>query len=292
MTIFRNHAKTYASLGWQIFPLAVGTKIPRKGSHGLLDATTEPSKIQEWIRECPDANIALRCGPESNVVVLDFDPRSGCVETVNKLNAQGKKFPSTVMSETPRKGRHLYYAYDRRVNVSKSNALGPGIDVKTTGGQIVLPPSWWGEMKAAYKWVRGPKGPDLPKLPDWIITALAPKPVQKVVMRPIHLTSAIGYRRQALADLHDVTSRMAALDDGRHDAPWRAAARLGKYVHHGMLSESVLSEAIVNACTANGFLAKYSRFDVETKIARGIHASRSDPLPPLAREHRPPGENS
>jgi bifunctional DNA primase/polymerase-like protein len=49
----------------------------------------------------------------------------------------------TVAAGSPRDGRHLYFAYDARVTTSKANALGPGIDVKTDGGYIVAPPSFW-----------------------------------------------------------------------------------------------------------------------------------------------------
>ncbi len=38
-------ATTYAALGWACYPLAPNAKVPLRGSHGLLDATTDPDVL-------------------------------------------------------------------------------------------------------------------------------------------------------------------------------------------------------------------------------------------------------
>jgi hypothetical protein len=182
---------------------------------------------------------------------------------------------------------HLYYAYDARVTVSKAN--GPGIDIKTDGGYIVLPPSWWSEIGAAYRWLMPPRGNCLPALPRWVIEALkpAPQPVRQP-MKPIDLVNLKGYRRQAMADLDTAMRSMAQLHDGRHDAPFKVAALLGKYVFHNFLTEADLETAVLVACGANGALAKYTPADIKSKIKRGLEKARNDSLPPLATVHAQP----
>ena len=103
-------------------------------------------------------------GGVSKIIVIDLDPRSGSEESIQRLAAQGKYFPDTVMSATPRGGNHLYFAFDARVagQPSATHALGkafPGIDVKTNGGYIVLPPShWWEVRQVSYRWLVPPRG--------------------------------------------------------------------------------------------------------------------------------------
>src|SRR4051812_3482416 len=80
-------AQTYAKRGWRVLPLhsvrggrcSCGSpecssvaKHPRTG-HGRNDATTDLDQIERWWQTWPDANIGLATGPESNLVVLDFD---------------------------------------------------------------------------------------------------------------------------------------------------------------------------------------------------------------------------
>ena len=144
--IFANNASKYGHLDWLIFPLAPGAKVPMKGTDGFKSASANRAQLSAWSQAYPDANIAAATGATSGIIVIDLDPRSGSNATLRKLAEAGKRFPTTVTSVTPRGGHHLYFAYDLRVTISKANALGPGIDIKTDGGYIVLPPSWWSEM--------------------------------------------------------------------------------------------------------------------------------------------------
>src|SRR5436309_6082569 len=66
-------ALEYAQRGWHVFPLAPGTKKPIKGSNGFKDATTSASRIRDWWRESPDANVAIATGTVSGVFVVDAD---------------------------------------------------------------------------------------------------------------------------------------------------------------------------------------------------------------------------
>jgi hypothetical protein len=176
MGIFLDNYAKYLPLGWHIFPLTPGSKVPLRGTAGFHDATADRLANEALAREYPNANIALRCGKESDVIVIDFDPRAGSDQTVRGLRDKSKTFPFTVTSMTPRGGQHLYYAYDPRVATSGANKLGQGVDVKSNGNYIVLPPSYWSEAGTGYKWVFGPKGPRLPKLPVWAVEMLTPKP--------------------------------------------------------------------------------------------------------------------
>jgi hypothetical protein len=285
--IFRASALKYAALGWPVFPLAEGAKVPMKDSDGFKSASTSRAQIAAW-QDChPHCNIAAATGRPSGIFVVDFDPGSGADATVRKLNLQGKLFPETVEARSPRGGRHLYYRYDPRATLTKAHSLGQGIDTRGDGGYIVLPPSWWRDVQAGYRWVTPPRGAALASLPAWAIEALTPPPPRKIERTPVDLSNLSGYRRQAQADLDDAVRRLSALTDGRHEAPFKVAARLGKYVHNALITDSDLESAILDACGSNGALRKYGREDLRKQIRNGLNKAQGDALPPLARVHFP-----
>ena len=77
------------------------------------------------------------------------------------------------------------------------------------------------------------------------------------------------------------------MTDGRHEAPFKVAARLGKYVHNALITDSDLESAILDACGSNGALRKYGREDLRKQIRNGLNKAQGDALPPLARVHFP-----
>jgi hypothetical protein len=184
---FLTAAADLCAFGWIVFPLAPGSKVPAipgaKGGRGCLDATDDEEIIADWSHHIPNANIGIACGEPSGIIVVDFDPRNGSRRTVEFLASQKKTFPPTVEVETWSGGRHLYYRWESAIKNSKSK-LGAGIDIKTTGGYVVAPPSFVREKGASgrYRWVRSPLGDCLPRLPRWAVEALKPKP--EPIIRP------------------------------------------------------------------------------------------------------------
>ena len=59
------------------------------------------------------------------------------------------------------------------------------------------------------------------------------------------------------------------------------ASALGKYIHHGLLLEADLVDAVMNACAANGALNKYTPTDIKSQIMNGLKKASNDSLPPL-----------
>lgn len=185
MSKFKAAALAYAKLGWAVFPLARGTKVPAvKGGRGVHDATVDQRKIEEWARLFPDANVGIACGKSSGIVVIDIDPRNGADGTMANLSTKGYTFPSCPCVQTTSNGRHLYFRWDERIANSK-NRLGPGIDVKSTGGYVVAPPSQI-DGGGSYRWLTRPD--HLPRLPIWAATILAPAP-RPVQHQPIYKSS-------------------------------------------------------------------------------------------------------
>ena len=182
---FLEQAFIYCGMGFKVIPLKPMSK-EAFTPHGVYDATDDENTIGEWASATPTANIGFACGPEANATVVDVDRHHGGVETMAALVKRHGELPKCPMSQTPRGGYHLIFAHDKRVGCS-TNVLGKGLDVKSKGGYIVLPPSEWdGFTKGkkvcdggVYKWIRAPRGTSFPAMPDWMIKKLMPKPVAR-----------------------------------------------------------------------------------------------------------------
>ena len=232
------------AFGWVVFPLAPFSKIPAipqsKGGRGCLDATDDEEIIADWAYHLPNANIGVACGEPSGVLVIDFDPRNGSEETVKRFAEKKKTFPPTVEVQTWSGGTHLYYRWEPEIKNSKSK-LGPGIDVKTTGGYVVAPPSRvkHGGASGQYTWVRSPLGAELPRLPRWAVDVLKPKPEPIIPGQKISGSGDLGalFRYISVAPkgernnvLHWAACRAAekgATDSGTRDELIASAQRVG-----------------------------------------------------------------
>jgi hypothetical protein len=117
-------------------------KHPRT-AHGVLDATTDAATIRSWWTQWPNSNVAIACEP-SKLVVFDIDCKPGRngFETLRDREAELGPLPETVTAITGSGGEHRYYAAPAGVVVHNSEGdLGPGVDVRATGGYVVAPPS-------------------------------------------------------------------------------------------------------------------------------------------------------
>src|SRR5690349_18840931 len=95
-------AMAYAARGWPIMPLwwplaadacACGRPDCAKpgkhplSRHGLKDASTDPAVIERWWSRWPDANVGIRTGSASGLLVVDIDGRAG-VEAMQALSRE------------------------------------------------------------------------------------------------------------------------------------------------------------------------------------------------------------
>src|SRR5262249_37650123 len=190
-------ALVYAAMGWQVFPVygvsdghcACGSvdcgsagKHPLV-AHGLHNATTDSATIKSWFERYPNANVAIRTGAESRIVVVDIDPRHRGNETLAELERDHGPVPVTAAVRTGGGGRHLFFRQPGGIVRSRGNALGPGIDVRGEGGYVVAVPSIHisGDR---YEWKVHPDDPPLAAVPAWMLARLTES------VSPIHSRDA------------------------------------------------------------------------------------------------------
>ena len=137
-------AEAYAQrLGWRVFPVREDGRTPMiKG--GCHAATADPAEIRRLWAERPGVNLALACGPESGVFVLDVD-RHGDQDGFQSLAVLEDEFgqlPQTWRQATPNHGEHLFFRHPagrelrnrQKLYVERRGGqrdIYPGLDVRT-----------------------------------------------------------------------------------------------------------------------------------------------------------------
>ena len=197
--ILRTAAIELAEHHWKIFPLK--GKVPLipnphpKGSperatckgecgqlgHGIYDATDDVEAVSLLWTHFPGSNIGGRI-PET-MLMVDIDPRHGGLETWAGLEKQYGRFPDCHMTLSGRGdgGTHRYVR--RPPGRLTARRLGPGIDLKTSSGYAVMPPSIHPDTGKPYVRVDG----RVPAPPGWfvdLVTERPPKPRRKRATGP------------------------------------------------------------------------------------------------------------
>ena len=172
------HALAYAALGWRVVPIKAGAKSPALDDW-VNQATTDVELIAQWWARWPDHGVGIVCGPESGIFVLDVDPAHGGDETLALLESAYGSLPETVEALTGGGGRHLFFSWPEGQRVTTSaGRLGPGLDVRAAGGQVVAPPSVHPVTGRRYEWEVNhlPGEQPIAPAPAWLLELLGDGP--------------------------------------------------------------------------------------------------------------------
>ena len=113
--------------------------------HGVHDATTDPDRIRALFALAPWATgYGIACGRAPvHLMGVDLDVKHGADGVTGLLTlarSHGFAVPQTVTVLTPSGGRHLWFTAPGPVPNS-AGRLGPGIDIRGSGGYVVGPGS-------------------------------------------------------------------------------------------------------------------------------------------------------
>ncbi|MFM9995529.1 MAG: DUF3987 domain-containing protein [Phycisphaerales bacterium] len=239
-----------AAIEWHVFPChsplhgAPGTppkcscgdpKCDSVGKHprtarGLKDGTTDLGVITKWWAAWPNANVAVRTGRESGIVVLDEDPRHGGDVTLAELVAKHGALPATGTGLTGGGGRHHVMKHPG-VYIKSRNLL-PGLDCKGDGGYIVVEPSLHASGQR-YMWELSSRPGEVPlaPLPPWLLKLMIEPPkkdgaasggdgdVSPEGKRNDVLTSLAGSMRRRGMKHEEIFAALKAVNAGRCKPP-------------------------------------------------------------------------
>jgi hypothetical protein len=143
-------ALTYAAADLPVLPL--DGKVPRNKG-GLTQASIDPAVVAEWWRRWPDANVGIRTGAASGLLVLDVDTPKGGAGSLAELERRHGALPKTARVLTGGGGQHVYFAHPGQTVRNSAGQLGDGLDVRADGGYVVAPPSVHASGRR-YQWMR------------------------------------------------------------------------------------------------------------------------------------------
>ena len=235
----------YVSLGWKIFPVhyivnggcSCGKNDPNskdeckaKGKHPLIPngvngATNDIDTVRAWWAQYPGCNWGVACGPTSGIVVIDLDPSKGGYESWDEYEQSRREpgdFGDTLLAKSGGGGKHIYLRFPEGATIGNRVNWLPGVDIRSTGGYVVLPQSnhWSGGI---YEWI------------NWG-HAIAPAPDDWVKR-----VSSGGQGGLSASDLGQTDDLIEGLEEGsRDDTLFRLACRFRRQLGDNKAAVTVL----------------------------------------------------
>ena len=258
--------------GWSFVPLA--GKVPiQKGWQAAPRESLE--EALDWARR---GNVGLRTGRTSGVVVLDLD------EYKPKFDPhviEALELPATVTAISGRGGRQLYFRWEKPLGNS-AGKLGPAIDVKADGGQVVFPGSIHPENGKPYTWAEGlaPWEIQMAELPASVVEKLTASPRRRPKPVPDHQASeaqnpsngrAERYARMALR--LELNALYQADEGERNDTLNKSAFSLGQFVGAGLLVRSEVETQLDQVAREIGLASG----EIGATIRSGVESGMLEP---------------
>lgn len=279
-------ALAYTARRWAVFPVwwplaeghcACGRKgCPDAGKHpigflaprGHQDASSDQNTVRAWWQRMPEANVGVRTGRASGLVVVDLDGEVG-VQSIRALVDRHGRFPAAWV-RTGSGGWHAYLRHPGSRVPCSNGRIGPGIDVRGDGGYVVAPPSLHASG-GRYAW-RSDPGSSLPVPPEWLTQLGKAQHSQTADLRPIPRGRA---PRIAAAELNRQARKVAKAPEGRrNDTLYRSSFRIGRFVGAGLVAHE---QALQVLEIAAHIAAPEERKNAYT-ITRGLHEGAQVPL--------------
>ena len=255
----------YALRRVAIFPLAPGSKVPIRGSHGLRDATDDHDVCRSRWEQTPQANIGAATGSRSGFWVLDIDPPDG-PESLGALETEHGPLPVTTEASTPRGGRHLYWRHVEGIRNS-AGRIGVGLDVRGEGGSIILPPSVRADGRC-YRWVDN-GAHSFANVPEWLVRlALPPPPPPKSDPKPPPADTT----RYVATAITDELHRLEKTQEGtRNDQLNRSAFTIAGFAHAGAVPDDWARGELERRAVGIGLPTQQARRTIDSAF-KAAHA--------------------
>jgi len=245
MSLMSKAALDLGERGFSVFPCQPRGKAPAC-ARGVLDATTDSTRISRWWTAAPECNIGIATGAVGGFFALDVDGDDGEL-SLRRLEAEHGALPATIEVITG-KGRHCFFRLGQHGPVKNSaSAVAPGLDVRGDGGYVIAPPSIHPTGRA-YAWSVD-SAAEFAEAPDWL-------------HERIHVDIAGAGKGKPLEHWHRKLT--STVHNGERNAT--LASICGKLLHSGLDDVTLLYDVMlcVNAARCETPLAEA---EVETVVA-------------------------
>ena len=302
MSAFKLHAMDLLERGYSPVPIVPSEKRPL-GQCAFYEHWNElrgtallPRQIDILARSNPNLGLGV-AGGFNCLVPVDIDTNDPAIK-----RAILEAIPKPKVAKVGAKGFTSFYWDERGMIEAMKFKCGSDFfaEILVTG-QSVLPPTTHPETLLPYKWLTSATlfntpVDQLPVISETHIQELKralqpwlPKPEQHAVRR--------GYSAEAIADtsmaayartaLRNEVQRLGSLSCGRNWGLFASACKLGRFIHHGALTEAEVVNALMGATRLNGYAsAKHGGEKQAWKTLRsGLRKTQGDTLPELGGNH-------
>ncbi|MCF8503277.1 MAG: bifunctional DNA primase/polymerase [Caulobacter sp.] len=270
-------AHYYATrFGLAVFPAAVQPFRPLVAG-GCHAATIDPEQIAAWWRDAPDAGVAVATGAKSGVIVLDVDVKNGIdgTDTLDRLMQEHGALDPTWLSITPSGGRH-YWFRDSGLGLSNRVAFLPGLDLRSDGGAVAVPPS--GAADRNYRWVIQPGAVDLIAPPAWLLDRLVKPDRLLSRAQPLLRFETTGQRVAYISKvLQSEGEKVACAAPGmRNNLLFLASCNVGRFIP-ALLTVEIAESVLLAAAETCGLIAEDRERGVLATIRSGLRRGMQSP---------------
>jgi len=184
-----DQARAIAATGLRVLPIKPGRKNPPMASWQNAASVEEKAINAWWNGLYRDHGIGIAMGPQPdgrNIFAIDIDTHDDMADgfvTLNELESKHGDLPETVTSITGSDGEHRLYRAPANAVIRNQQAsgqrIGPGVDVRGDGGQIVVAPTIHPDTKRPYRWAAGlaPWEHPIANAPAWLLALVVDKPI-------------------------------------------------------------------------------------------------------------------
>ena len=243
--------------------------------HGLAEASIDANVVRSWWKRWPHANVAVRTGEVSGLVVVDIDPPAG-LDSLAALERANGALDRACVVRTGRGGAHYYFSHPAagaRIANRASSVLGPGVDVRGDGGYVIAPPSLHASGDS-YIWAAHG---DPPPIPAWLVELLTRERRHEPV-DPRQIRRDRGVSAWAATALAGEIERVQAASEGaRNQTLNRSAFVLGQIVGGGHLGHDDVADLLGQAGLAAGLGEREVRMTVSSGLRSGARRPRHPP---------------
>tara|TARA_R110000868_G_scaffold33841_7_gene122538 strand:- start:3711 stop:5981 length:2271 start_codon:yes stop_codon:yes gene_type:complete len=259
-------------LGLPVFPCG-DNKRPLT-AHGFKDASTDPATIRRMFRSPLAVMIGVPTGPVSGWYVIDVDIKDGAAG-MDWLHASSADLVPTRTHKTQSGGLHLIFSLPDGTEVRNSaSKIAPGVDVRGTGGYVIVPPS------PGYAIA---DDTDIAEMPEWLYRECLKEPARLSSPPPRSMaprSTDNGGTAYGLAGLDaECDAIRTAIDGTKHEALNRAAYAIGGLVSAGELDHGTAYGALSAALEAIRHQCKDFRAACKT-LDRAFHEGIGTPRQP------------
>jgi hypothetical protein len=281
-------ALAYANEGIAVLVCGPDKK-PKPGVMWQSQSTTNEKTIRAWFKSWPDSIVGIDLA-KSGLIVIDCDRHDNGhdgVAAFAELQTDDVRHP---IVRTRSSGEHHYFLNPDKLGNGRGN-LPKGIDVRGAGGYVIA----GGSITEHGSWVADEDAPGLlesfrdgtlavlPERLAAIILALKPDRDETAApgsaegqqeTPPTGDTRGRAYAEAALARCYN---ELAPLSDDRNQRLNPVAFHLGRMVGRGWLSAAEIESRLMEACQANGKLAKDGAKQCLATIRSGLSKGRLKP---------------